>query len=163
MLIQIEGTIKEEKKCKQPISPGRKFATFLNSLFQQTPSGRKKKQKSLEQVVDQSNGERTPNSKHKGKKIAKSLKSIDSTFGKRKWLLKRNGDEFVVRKREEDGMRETKERVEENIDHESDSSSDLFELKSYDFHDFNCGLPAYQTTKAGVIKRGASVFASVAF
>ncbi|XP_020687615.1 protein BIG GRAIN 1-like C [Dendrobium catenatum] len=156
---KVESTINEEKKFKQPISPGRKFATFLNSLFQQKPSNKKKNnQKSLMQKVDQSSGQRTANSEHKGRKIAKSLKSFNSTaFGEKKWLLRRNVDELMVRKREEAEIRKKENRDEESFDHESDSSSDLFELKSYDFADFSYGLPVYQTTKAGVIKRGASV------
>ncbi|XP_020572884.1 uncharacterized protein LOC110019530 [Phalaenopsis equestris] len=166
---KVESTNKEEKKYKQqPISPGRKFATFFNSLFQQTPSKKRQNQKPVEQVIDQSNEERKIHSENKGNKFSKSLKSFNgAAVGEKKWLLRRNGDEFLLRKREEDGMREKKKkkkrRDEENGDDESDSSSDLFELKSYDFGDFSCRLPVYQTANAGFIRRGTSVSASFAF
>ncbi|XP_010939463.4 protein BIG GRAIN 1-like E [Elaeis guineensis] len=75
-----------------------------------------------------------------------------------RWVL--NGDEEGFFKKhgelEEEFRRKEKESREEDGG-ESDSSSDLFELKNYDFEEFSSGLPVYGTTDMEILKRGASI------
>ncbi|XP_008785744.1 protein BIG GRAIN 1-like E [Phoenix dactylifera] len=79
-------------------------------------------------------------------------------FLENRWVL--NGDEGKLFKKHgelgEVFRRKEKESREEDGG-ESDSSSDLFELKNYDFGELSSGLPVYGTTDMEIIKTGASI------
>ncbi|PKA49722.1 hypothetical protein AXF42_Ash004263 [Apostasia shenzhenica] len=113
---------KEKKNFKHPVTPGGRFASFLYSLFQQTACKNRKNKK--------------------GKEEEKAKKYIDSDVGRRR---KSEGEEEDELNREKGRGRRSEEEERGERDNESDSSSDLFELNSYDFSDLSCELPLYGT------------------
>lgn len=133
----LEYSIKEqEKKChNQPVSHGFRLVSFLNSLFfPQTLSKTKKKTKSLK------------DGRRKSKSSSALMVAHKETSSNAIWK-QREGEE----RRKMDG-------------NESDSSSDLFELKSFDLRHHSFGLPAYGTTgHAKVIRRGNASFFRVTY
>ncbi|KAG0490730.1 hypothetical protein HPP92_007593 [Vanilla planifolia] len=154
----------EEESCKQPISPCGRLACFLNSLFQQVQSKkqRKKAKPSKEAcssssrtsapppVAEQKDAKLRDGFLKQGERLSKKGGSFGEIgFGERKWVLRRNGGGVFPRAAEEGGLggkekrlvwrvRE-EERSEDGM--ESDSSSDLFELKLFDLDGLSCGLP----------------------
>ncbi|KAG1341927.1 protein BIG GRAIN 1-like E [Cocos nucifera] len=79
-----------------------------------------------------------------------------------RWVLNRNKEGLLEKNGEFGEEFRRKEESREDDGGESDSSSDLFELKNIDFGEFSSGLPVYGTTEVEMIKRGAAI-ASVPF
>ncbi|PKA53684.1 hypothetical protein AXF42_Ash009180 [Apostasia shenzhenica] len=120
-----------------PISPAGRLAGFLSSLLHQSPSKKKKKKKEEEEVEDARSSRRRRRRRRISDTeiIAAAVTTAASSsagsfsgigFGARKWVLReKEGDVGLLCRRE------AEERKWEG-DHESDSSSDLFELKSFE-------------------------------
>ncbi|XP_020250987.1 protein BIG GRAIN 1-like E [Asparagus officinalis] len=161
-------------KCKQPSSPGAKLATFLNSFQQYYSSSKKKKPSRLIKGEDEYSSRRRKSSCKISNVESKSsnYSSTSSSFSskKREGLIKDNdcealGDEFRLKLRLGDEHSIRKEEEEMSDGGESDSSSDLFELKiNYEFNEISSsGLPVYETTHLGVIRRGAGLASTIAY
>lgn len=163
----------QNKKSKQPSSPGGRLASFLNSLFNQTSLKKKKKSKSgsgaKEFEEESPNGRRKRRSSishfrittaskgaaEKGgsgfrtppphaKTPTKAYKEVARLAEQKKGV---DCDEKHVLKNvswEKRGLRKWSE--EEDDGGESDSSSDLFDLPNHDLDFFSSGLPVYETT-----------------
>ncbi|XP_038982927.1 protein BIG GRAIN 1-like E [Phoenix dactylifera] len=74
-----------------------------------------------------------------------------------RWVLHRNKEGFFEKHGEcGDEFRRKEESMEDNGG-ETDSSSDLFELKNIEFGEFSSGLPFYGTTEMEIVERGSSI------
>ncbi|KAK1273364.1 hypothetical protein QJS04_geneDACA021458 [Acorus gramineus] len=153
----------KKKKQKQPLSPGGRLARILSSLFTQTTSSKKK---SKPNTTTHSDRDESPVEKRKRRSSisgstsscieTKSIYSSSSTrTGFRSPPLYNSNTHTKFY-----NVREHRRAVEikEDDGEESDSSSDLFELKIYDLGGFPSGLPVYETTQMGGMKKekGAS-------
>nr|XP_010936493.3 protein BIG GRAIN 1-like E [Elaeis guineensis] len=74
-----------------------------------------------------------------------------------RWVLNGNKEGFLEKHGECGEEFRGKEESREDNGGESDSSSDLFELKNIDFGEFSSGLPVYGTTDVEMIERGAAI------
>lgn len=172
-------TIKDQKKLRQqPSSPGGRLANFLNSLFNQSSSKKKKKPKnpiknedlhhemggkkrrsSLSTLIDSKSssnsskisGFRTPPAPHccTVQTPNKNYKEIRSFLNQKRAANSKNLGNGINQKSEMRKINDPDEGA------ESDSSSDLFELRIYD--KFDCysstELPVYQTTNIQTINK----------
>lgn len=168
--------LKENKKCKQPNSPGGRIASFLNSLFNQTESKKKKKLKLKDSNILKEEGRKRRSSishfritpSNSGNEPTSSgvicpptdaktpTKSSYGGFSDNRTAI--NSKEFrfkygsfrnstaIVDEEEEDRGFD----VDDGAD--TDSSSDLFDLPNYDLD-----LPVYGTTDMGRIRVGAPI------
>lgn len=187
--------IEKQAKEKQPRSPGGRLANFLNSLFNQSSSKKKKPKKSnnlspisepVKEHEDEQRRKRRSSISHFRTSYAaedsvntptKSYKDLRS-YSVAKFFI---GDSFI---RDDNmdvdyyygGKQEKVEgtcmvgqssggKEEGDGGDESDSSSDLFELKNYDigpgYDTAGCGsdycdLPVYETTQLERIKIGST-------
>lgn len=162
-VMEMTRYVEEEGNCKQPCSPGGKLASLLYSLFQQSTAlkNKKKKKKKLPKsskseieegklrkyntlYVSSSSGSEFPTpSLYSSKRKAWEEKSASDCcyeFAKQEELW--SAEEKREFGKEEDGA-------------ESDSSSDLFELKCYDLNDLSTELPVFGSTDMKVFKGGA--------
>ncbi|XP_058070529.1 protein BIG GRAIN 1-like E [Magnolia sinica] len=80
---------------------------------------------------------------------------LDQRFGFNDGFLEKNGTLFDEIPSKERNFKKVCGEVEDCG--ESDSSSDLFELQNYDLGVYSNGLPVYETTHVGPIKRGAPI------
>ncbi|KAJ0981946.1 hypothetical protein J5N97_010201 [Dioscorea zingiberensis] len=147
--------INEKKSSKQPSSPGGRLASFLNSLFSQVTSKVKHKSSSLrkDDCEEINHGERRRR-RNSTSQYSPSQRASTSTK-----VYKVINDE---KKPLGNGVMEKKEVLKmisrEDDGGESDSSSDLFELKNYELSDHHVisttDLPVYGATNMKAIKRG---------
>ncbi|XP_022956957.1 protein BIG GRAIN 1-like E [Cucurbita moschata] len=168
-------TTKDQKKHRQqPSSPGGRLANFLNSLFNQSASKKKKKPKnpiksedlhenggrkrrsSLSTLIDSKSssiysssnisGFRTPPAPNCTVQTPnKNYKEIRSLLDQKRTSSKNLGSGY--HKQNQYDIRKMNG-VDEGA--ESDSSSDLFELR---ICDSDCGLPVYESTNIQTINR----------
>ncbi|KAK1293046.1 hypothetical protein QJS10_CPB17g02106 [Acorus calamus] len=159
----------KEKKSKQPVSPGGRLARMLNSLFSQTASSSKKKSKSnttttthskkdeslIERRSSISGGCTAPTYSKTNHSCYKKCSGevLDDKDAMHVSWFKTNYGDHGLHLEEERKVREVRRNVEVD-DGDSDSSSDLFELKNFDLGGFSSGLPVYGTTHMEGIKRG---------
>ncbi|KAH7665129.1 hypothetical protein IHE45_13G012200 [Dioscorea alata] len=147
--------INEKKNSKQPNSPGGRLASFLNSLFNQVAS--KVKVKSKSSSLSTKDNEENYGGRSRRSSISHSPSLTASTSTKVYKVIndekKRLAPKFVMEKKE------VLKNYGENDDGDSDSSSDLFELKNYELSDdhVSSGLPVYGATNMKVIKRDATI------
>ncbi|KAK1268968.1 hypothetical protein QJS04_geneDACA005304 [Acorus gramineus] len=161
----------KENKSKQPASPGGRLARMLNSLFNQTASSSKKKSKSNTTTTTHSKKDESlveRRSSISGSCTAPTYsKTYHSCYKKCSgevlddkkamhvsWFKTNYGDQGLHLKEERRKVRQVRTNVEVDDGGDSDSSSDLFELKNYDLGGFSSGLPVYGTTHMEGIKRG---------
>lgn len=182
-------TIKEKKHRQQPSSPGGRLANFLNSIFNQSTSKKKKKSKnpiksedlhhdiggrkrrsSLSTLIDSKSssnisGFRTPpaapncaiETPYKSYKEIRNF--LDQKHRQTNSKNLGNGN-FNQKQKFEESFHEIID-VDEDQGAESDSSSDLFELRIYDFDCYSStGLPVYETTNIQSIHRSSSQISS---
>ncbi|KAM0937934.1 putative protein BIG GRAIN 1 [Dioscorea sansibarensis] len=148
--------INEKKNSKQPSSPGGRLASFLNSLFNQVASKVKVKSKSSS-LSTKDNYEENYGGRSRRSSISHSPSLTASTSTKVYKVIndetKRLAPKVVMEKKE------TLKNYGEDDDGESDSSSDLFELKNYELsdHHVSSGLPVYGATNMKVIKRDVTI------
>lgn len=165
----------QNKKSKQPSSPGGRLASFLNSLFNQTSLKKKKKSKSGAAAKDFE--EESPNGRRKRRS---SISHFRITTASKAAAEKASGyrtppphantptkaykevgrfaghDAAAVGEKKGVGSEKNGRKVrlprekrwseEEDDGGESDSSSDLFDLPNHDLDFFSSGLPVYETT-----------------
>ncbi|XP_022149082.1 protein BIG GRAIN 1-like E [Momordica charantia] len=183
-------TIKEKKHRQQPSSPGGRLANFLNSLFNQSASKKKKKPKnpiksedqeigsagrkrrsSLSNLIDSKSSSnfsvsgfrtpptpnctlQTPNKNYK--EIRTLLSSSNNNLGNGSFNQVAYNNNY---KQNSDRHQENEIRKINGLDEgaDSDSSSDLFELRIGDFDCYSSsGLPVYETTNIHTIKRSTA-------
>ncbi|KAJ0981945.1 hypothetical protein J5N97_010200 [Dioscorea zingiberensis] len=149
--------INEKKSSKQPSSPGGRLASFLNSLFSQVTSKVKYKSSSSrkDDCEEANQGERRR--RNSTSQYSPSLRASTSTKVNYKVI---NDEKKTLGK----GVMEKKEVLKisgEDDGGESDSSSDLFELKNYELSDHHVisttDLPVYGATNMKAIKREAAI------
>ncbi|KAG6426188.1 hypothetical protein SASPL_110406 [Salvia splendens] len=167
--IQKQYLMREKKKCRQPSSPGGRLATFLNSLFNQANSKKKKKSKTSPAVDDNGDDRDRANDRRRSSMCyaetpTKSSYADLKSFSDRQKAVSqlRNGENGNGRLRFNKGSfrnpttkwtadDEDQRKFDDGED--SDSSSDLFDLPNLDF--CSTGLPVYGTTDMDRIRIGA--------
>ncbi|KAJ6822811.1 protein BIG GRAIN 1-like E [Iris pallida] len=158
-VMEIIRYVEEEGNCKQPCSPGGKLASLLYSLFQQSATSKKNNKKTKKKSPKSSKSEVEEEKPRKNNTLYVS--SSSSSEFRTPWLYssKRKGweeksasdcrHEFTKQEElwsAELKLEEEREFGKEEDGAESESSSDLFELKSYDLNDISTELPVFGST-----------------
>lgn len=157
---RIEVIIKPTKnkiKTKRPSSPGAKLGIFLNTFFQQHYSTSKKKASKLVKSDQEEHAGRKRSTSNFESKSCWYYSPCSAGEFRAPSVHYKEREEFKDRvevRWEELNLKKVEiEKVEDGT--ESDSSSDLFELKNYGLGtEFPSELPVYGSVDIDVIRRG---------